>query len=545
MRRLLLLVSLILVAPAARAQRPPTHADSLRGMNSPERSWWDVAFYDLRVRLNPRDRTIRGVNHITYRVVAAPREMQIDLQPPLLVDSIVQDGVRLDYRRDGRALAVYLVNIVAPQQPGDTRTVSVYYRGHPTVARQAPWDGGIVWATDSLGGDVIATACQGTGASIWWPTKDIQVDEPDSQQVAVTVPDPIRNVSNGRLRAVTPNGDGTTTWTWFVSEPINNYDIAINAADYAHFQDVYQGEAGRLTLNYWPLRYRLESARRQFLQVPTMLACFERWFGPYPWYADGFQLIETPHLGMEHQSGIAYGNHYRNGYLGTDLSGTGQGSDWDFIIVHESAHEWFGNSLTTADIADMWVHESFANYAEGIYVECLRGKAAGAEYVRGTRKGIHNDRPIIPAYGVNHKGSGDMYPKGGNMLHTIRQVVNDDEKWRGILRGLTARFRHQIVTGRQVQEYISTAAGRDFSKVFAQYLTTTRIPVLEYRLTGDTLSYRWAEAVPGFDLPVRVTVGGGPPVELRATEQWQTAPGRAAGDVMVDPDYYVAARRVE
>ncbi len=548
MHRLLSAALLLLAAVAtAEAQRTPTHADSLRGMNSAERSWWDVTFYDLQVRLNPADRTIGGVSHITYRVVSAPREMQIDLQPPLLVDSIMQDGVKLDYRRDGQALAVYLVNIVAPQRPGETRTVSVYYRGHPTVARRAPWDGGIVWAVDSLGGDWIATACQGTGASIWWPTKDIQVDEPDSQQVAVTVPDPLKNVSNGRLRRVTPNGDGTTTWTWFVSEPINNYDIAINAADYAHFQDIYEGEAGRLTLNYWPLRYRLESAKRQFPQARTMLACFEHWFGPYPWYADGYQLIETPHLGMEHQSGIAYGNQYRNGYLGSDLSGTGQGNDWDFIIVHESAHEWFGNSLTTADLADMWVHESFANYAEGLYVECLRGKEAGAEYVRGTRKGIQNDRPIVPAYGVNQKGSGDMYPKGGNMLHTIRQVVNDDEKWRSILRGLAATYRHQIVTGKQVQDYTSQAAGVDLSRVFQQYLTTTKVPVLEYRLAGDTLSYRWAEVVPGFDLPARVTLAGGPLTLIRPTERWQAAPGRIGngGDLVVDPDYYVVARRVE
>ncbi len=540
------LLVLYFISVADAQGRPPTHADSLRGMNSPERSWWDVTFYDLQVRVNPKDRTLRGVNHITYRVVSAPQEMQIDLQPPLLVDSIVQDGVKLDYRRDARALAVYLVRIVAPQQPGEVRTVSVFYRGHPTVARRAPWDGGIVWATDSLGGDWIATACQGTGASIWWPTKDLQVDEPDSQLVAVTVPDPIKNVSNGRLRAVTPNGDGTTTWTWFVSEPINNYDIAINAADYAHFQDIYEGEAGRLTLSFWPLRYRLESAKRQFPQARTMLACFERWFGPYPWYADGYQLVETPHLGMEHQSGIAYGNQYKNGYLGGDLSGTGQGSDWDFIIVHESAHEWFGNSLTTADIADMWVHESFANYAEGLYVECLRGKAAGAEYVRGTRKGIQNDRPIIPAYGVNQKGSGDMYPKGGNMLHTIRQVVNDDEKWRSILRGLTATYRHQIVTGKEVQDYISQAAGVDLRRVFQQYLTTTKIPVLEYRLAGDTLSYRWVEVVPGFDLPLRVTVADGKWGEIRPTEAWQTAPVRLGGaEFRVDPDYYVVAKRVE
>lgn len=529
--------------------RVATHADTLRGANSPERSWWDVAFYDLRVRINPEDRTIRGVNHITYRVVSAAQEMQVDLQPPLLVDSIVQDGVRLDYRRDGGALSVYLVRVVAPQPIGATRTVSVYYRGHPTVAKRAPWDGGVVWGSDSLGGTWVATACQGTGASIWWPTKDTQLDEPDSQLVAVTVPDPLKNISNGRLRSATSNGDGTTTWAWFVSEPINNYDIAINVADYGHIEDVYNGEAGPLTLNFWPLRFHLSTAARQFLQAKSMLACFEHWFGPYPWYADGYQLIETPHLGMEHQSGIAYGNHYQNGYLGRDLSGTGQGLDWDFIIVHESAHEWFGNSLTTADLADMWVHESFANYAEGLYVECLRGKEAGAEYVIGTRKGIQNDIPIVAAYGVNHKGSGDMYPKGGNMLHTIRQVIADDEKWRGILRGLTATYRHQVVTGRQVQEYISREAGIDFSKVFEQYLTTTKIPVFEYRFgPGDAYSYRWTDVVSGFDLPLKVSADAeGSYGRIHPTEAWQTLrlSMHASDSLRVDPNFYVVTKRVE
>ncbi len=548
MRRILIPVLLVLCPLAsAQPQQIPTHADTLRGANTPERAWWDVAFYDLRVRINPQDRTIRGVNHITYRIVSESHEMQIDLQPPLLVDSIVQEGVRLNYRRDGEALSVYLVSTVAPQPIGEQQTVSVYYRGHPTVAKRAPWDGGIVWGSDSLGGDFIATACQGTGASIWWPNKDTQMDEPDSQLVAVTVPDPLTNVSNGRLRSRTANGDGTTTYTWFVSQPINNYDIAINAADYGHLRDAYYGEEGRLTLNYWPLRYRLESAQRQFPQVKRMLACFEHWFGPYPWYADGYQLIETPHLGMEHQSGIAYGNHYLNGYLGKDLSGTGQGLDWDFIIVHESAHEWFGNSLTTADLADMWVHESFANYSEGLYVECLRDRQAGAEYVIGTRKGIQNDRPIVAAYGVNHEGSGDMYPKGGNMLHTIRQVVNDDGKWRQILRGLTQTYRHQIVTGRQVQEYISREAGIDLGRVFEQYLTTTMIPVFEYRISGDSLSYRWSDVVPGFDLPIRVTLSDGEYRLIRPSAQWQTAKVRltAPEEFSVDPNFYVVASPVD
>ncbi len=537
------LVCVPLATAAAQDASQSTHADSLRGSLTPERSWWDVAFYDLHVRFNTDKQTIRGVNHITYRVLAPGQTMQIDLQVPLQIDSFVQAGKRLEYRRDGNAFFVFLTT---PQQRGETQTISVYYYGHPVIARRAPWDGGVVWATDSLGNDWIATACQGTGASIWWPNKDTQADEPDSQRVAITVPSGIRDVSNGRLRAVTENGDGTTTYDWFVSQPINNYDVAVNAGDYEHFSDSYQGEGGALTLNYWPLSYHLDTARRQFLQVKPMLSCFEKWFGPYPWYADGYQLVETPHLGMEHQSAVAYGNHYRNGYLGRDLSGSGEGLDWDFIIVHESAHEWWGNNLTTADLADMWVHESFANYAEGLFVECLRGKEAGATYNIGNRKGIRNDAPIVPEYGFNREGSGDMYPKGGNMLHTIRQVINDDERWRQILRGLNATYRHQIVTGRQVQEYISRQAGRDLSKIFEQYLTTTMIPTLEYRIENRILSYRWVDAVPGFDLPLRATIKGQGLDVIHPTEAWQTLTLAIQNpeEFRVDPNFYVLTRRI-
>ncbi|MDX2122292.1 MAG: M1 family metallopeptidase [Gemmatimonadota bacterium] len=545
MRSLLFLAGLALAASApARAQEDPAtlRADSLRGSITPERAWWDVAFYDLNVRIQPADSTIRGVNHITYRVRQPGRIMQVDLQVPLAIDSVLQGGRALESRRDGNA---WFVTLADPQAAGEQRTVSVYYSGRPHVAKAAPWDGGFVWAVDSLGRGFIATACQGTGASIWWPNKDLQADEPDSQRVAITVPDPLTNVSNGRLRSTTPNGDGTTTWEWFVSQPINNYDVAVNAAHYAHFEDRYAGEEGTLTLNFWPLDIHADTARRQFQQVQPMLACFEHWFGPYPWYADGFQLIETPHLGMEHQSGIAYGNRYKNGYLGRDLSSTGRGLGWDFIIVHEAAHEWWGNSLTTADLADMWVHESFANYAEGLYVECREGKEAGAEYIRGNRKSIRNVAPIIPAaYGRNLEGSGDMYPKGGNMLHTIRQVVGDDDIWRRILRGLNSVYRHSVVTGRQVEEYISWQAGKDLSRIFAQYLTTTTIPTLEYRIEGREFAYRWTGTVPGFDLPLPVRLAGEGYTTLRPTDAWQVTrhalPNPEA--FAVHPDYYVTAR---
>ena len=476
----LLLASLTTFVPAgAQGQRKVfTRADTLRGSwTTPQRSWWDVEFYDLRVAINPADSSIRGSNGITYRVLHPATEMQIDLMAPLEVDSMVQDTHRLTYRREGNA---FFATLDVTQRTGEHKTITVYYHGRPLIAKRPPWDGGFSWTRDSLGNPWIVTTDQGMGASAWWPNKDTQADEPDSQRVALTVPDPLINVSNGRLRRVVHHPNGTTTFEWFAVNPINNYAIAVAAGVYEHYSEIYQGENGPLTMDFWPLAYHLDAAKRQFPQALTMMKCFEHWFGPYPWYEDGYKLLEVPNNGMEHQSAVSYGNHYANGYRGRDASGTGLGLKWDFIIVHESAHEWFGNNITSKDKADMWVHESFANYAEGLYTECLFGKEAGADYIVGNRRGIRNDVPIIPAYGVNAQGSGDMYPKGGEMLHTIRQIVNDDEKWRGILRGLNSTFGKQTVMGSQIEAYISREAGTDLSKVFDQYLRTTKIPVFEF-----------------------------------------------------------------
>jgi aminopeptidase N len=524
---------------------PPvfTHADTIRGSNTPQRAWWDAAFYDLHVKVNPADSSITGYNAITYRVLksAPAREIQIDLQMPLVVDSIVQDGLELSARRDGNA---FFVTLISAQKIGARKTISVYYHGKPTVATRAPWDGGFVWARDSLARDWVVTANEGLGASVWWPNKDIYSDEPDSQRVAITVPDSLFDVSNGQLRGTTPHTEGTTTYEWFVRNPINNYDIAVNAGRYAHFSDVYQGEKGTLTLDFYPLDYHLDTAKKQFQQVKPMLQCFENWFGPYPWYEDGYKLVETPHLGMEHQSAVAYGNHYQNGYLGRDRSQTGHGLLWDFIIIHESAHEWFGNSITMKDAADMWIHESFATYAEGLYTECQQGKKAGAEYTVGQRKLIRNDVPIIGVYGVNHEGSGDMYDKGANMLLTIRQLVDDDARWRGILRGLGKTFWHQTVATKQIENYISRQSGMDLSKVFDEYLRTTKIPTLEYKLEGQKLSYRWTNVVPGFAMPVRVMTSAGSYSWIRPTEKWKMMAvklGRPE-DFRVDENFYVNAK---
>ena len=527
---------------AAQAAPPVfTRADTLRGSNTPERAWWDATFYDLHVKVSPGDSTISGYNAITYRIVKPAREMQIDLQRPLVIDSVVQDGTELSVRRDGNA---FFIRLIARQPIGARKKIAVYYHGRPVTAVNPPWDGGYIWARDSLARPWIATANEGLGASAWWPNKDIYSDEPDSQRVAITVPDPLIDVSNGRLRSTTPNTDGTTTYEWFVANPINNYDVAVNAGHYAHFSDVFQGERGKLSLDFWPLDYHLDTAKKQFQQVKPMLQCFESWFGPFPWYEDGYKLVEAPHLGMEHQSAVAYGNHFRNGYQGIDRSATGHGLLWDFIIIHESAHEWFGNSITMRDAADMWIHESFATYAEGLFTECQQGKKAGAEYTIGQRKRIRNDVPIVGVYGVNHEGSADQYDKGANMLHTIRQLVDDDARWRGIMRGLDKTFWHQTVSGKQIENYLSSRSGINLSKVFDQYLRTTKVPTLEYKLEGQQLSYRWTNVVPGFAMPIKVTTSPGKLSWIRPTERWKTTTVRLnrPEDFRVDDNFYVVAK---
>lgn len=527
----------LMVTAGASAQS--TRADTLRGSwGTPGRAWWDVTYYHLDVRVDPSDSTISGSTTIAYRVTSPGREMQIDLKAPLHIDSVLQAGRRLTWRDEGDA---HFVSGMTGSSQG-TNAVQVFYSGRPIIAPRPPWDGGISWSRDSLGRPWVVTTDQGVGASIWWPNKDTQSDEPDSMRVTVHLPATVGTyVGPGRLEADTTVA-GWTTRTWFVTEPINNYAIALNLGHYVHWQETYKGESGPLTLDFFPIDYHETAARRQWTQVRPMLACFESWFGPYPWYADGYKLIEVTYPGMEHQSAVTYGNGFANGYGGRDQSRTGLGLEWDFIIVHESAHEWWGNSITTPDLADMWVHESFANYAENLFVECRSGKEAGAKYVIGSRFGIRNDRPIIPAYGVNAQGSGDMYPKGGNMLHTIRQIVANDSTWKAILRGLQKTFRHRITTGAEVQQYISTAAGIDLSKVFAQYLTTTQIPVLEYQRTPDGVRYRWKQVVPGFDMPVDVYTAPETEQRLHPTTNWQELALPRGATFAVDEDYYVTSQ---
>ena len=491
-----------------------TNADSLRGSYGPARSWWDVTKYDLHVKFNLEDSSISGWNIITFKVLKKGNLMQIDLQEPLVIDSIFEinetpsEPKRTAYKKekvksyykDGNAYFVSTTN----NNLQTTNKLIVYYHGKPHVAKNAPWDGGIVWARDKNKNPLISIACEGLGASVWYPCKDHQSDEPDSAELHITAPSELVSVGNGRLRSKIDNKDGTSTYSWAVVNPINNYCISPYIGKYVNFNEVYKGEKGNLDMNYWVLDYNLEKAKKQFTDAPKMMKAFEYWFGSYPFYEDGYKLVDAPHPGMEHQSAIAYGNGYKNGYAARDLSETGWGMKWDFIIVHESGHEWFGNNITSKDIADMWIHESFANYSETLFTEYYYGKKAASEYVIGIRKRIVNDIPIIGPYGVNKEGSSDMYYKGGNMLHTIRQIINNDEKFRMILRGLNKTFYHKTVTSKQVEDYINKNSGIDFSKVFDQYLRTIMIPTLEYKIQKRNLFYRWTNCVKGFNMPVKI-----------------------------------------
>lgn len=518
-----------------------THQDTLRGSLNAERTWWDVIHYSITVQPDYNSKAIKGNNVIIFKVLSSGNMMQVDMQQPMEITAVSFQSAPLAFKREGN---VYHINLGSKLEAGSTQKINISFAGNPVESIRPPWDGGWIWKKDAAGNPWMSVACQGLGASVWYPCKDIQSDEPDSGAIlSMIVPDTLVAVGNGRLKEKKKNNDGTTVWVWQVVNPINNYNIIPYIGKYVNFTEVFQGEKGKLDCSYWVLDYNLEKAKEQFKQAPLMLKCFEYWFGPYPFYEDSYKLVESPHLGMEHQSAVGYGNKFQNGYLGRDLSGSGWGLKWDFIIVHESGHEWFANNITSNDLADMWLHEGFTNYSETLFTECQFGKEAGSDYVTGTRKNIKNDIPIIGPYGVNREGSGDMYYKGGNLLHTVRQVINNDSTFRNILRGLNKTFYHQTVTTQQVESYISKESGINFSKVFDQYLRTTEIPVFEYKINGYSISYRWINCVAGFNLPLKVFAGKD--IWLKPTTEWQKqafAGWFVGKDFKVDRNFYVKVK---
>ncbi|MDT0621925.1 M1 family metallopeptidase [Croceitalea vernalis] len=516
-----------------------TKEDFLRGSITPEREWWDLNYYHLDIEVKPNLKFISGTNTIRYKVLKEHDLMQIDLQAPMQIEKVVSDGKELTFKSSGN---VHLILLSKKQVKGDFNEIKVHYSGNPKEAVRAPWDGGFSWKKDSKGSHFIATSCQSLGASVWWPNKDHMYDEVDSMAISVKVPKDLMNVSNGRLRSVDEDAN-TKTYHWYVDSPINNYGVNVNIGDYVHFGEKYKGENGDLDLDYYVLPENLEKAKEQFKQTGQMMDAFEHWFGPYPFYKDGFKLVEVPYLGMEHQSSVTYGNGYQNGYKGTDLSDSGWGLKFDFIIIHEAGHEWFANSITYKDIADMWIHEGFTAYSENLYLDYHFGKEASADYVIGTRKRIQNDKPIIGRYNLNKKGSNDMYYKGANILHTLRQLIEDDEKWRKILRNMNKTFYHQTVTTAQIENFLSKESGIDLTAFFEQYLRTSMIPTLEYKLEGKSLKYRYTNVVEDFDMPVEMTIGD-KNQWIYPTSDWKTEKVNSS-TLNVDRDFYIDSKIIE
>ncbi len=548
---LFFLIPAITFAQAEKKETVLTHADTLRGSNGAFRQRWDVLHYDITVEPDYATKTIAGKCVLRFFDNGA-KLMQIDLQQPMILDSVTNEGRSYNFRREGNVYWLMYRDSSAMFKiiPGP-RSLSFYFHGKPREAVRPPWDGGWIWKKDRNGNPWMTVACQGLGASVWYPCKDIQSDRPDSgATLRIIAPDSLMAIGNGRMTEMRSLDNGKTMYTWNVVSPINNYCIIPYIGKYVNFSEKYPGLKGNLDMNYWVMPYNLEKAKKQFSDAPKMMKAFEYWFGPYPFYEDGYQLIEAPHLGMEHQSAVAYGNGYRMGYAGQDLSGTGVGLKWDFIIVHESGHEWFANSICTNDIADMWVHEGFTNYSETLFTEYYWGKDAAATYVAGIRKNNDNDVPIIGPYGVNKEGSGDMYYKGGNMIHLIRQLMNNDEKFRGMLNRMSKTFYHQSVTSQQIEAYMIKASGLDLTTIFDQYLRTTMIPALEYKVSGNNISYRWTNAVAGLKLPVKVAFDSTSTPEkwITPSSSWKKLKAGKGFDnktLIVDRNFYVFVKPAE
>ncbi|WP_370900437.1 M1 family metallopeptidase [Chryseobacterium gossypii] len=516
-----------------------TKQDTLKGSDTRFRNFWDVKKYDLSVEPDFEQKSIRGNNKVTFEITKDITNpvFQIDLQQPMKADKI-EAGFPMEYKRDGDFI---FITAQKSFKKGEKYTLDITYSGNPLIARNAPWDGGWVFTKDEKGNPWASVADEGIGVSVWLPSKDIWSDEPDNGIIMkIITPKNLVGVGNGRLINKKTEND-KNIFTWEVKNPINGYSIIPNIGKYVNFKDTFTGEKGKLDLDYWVLDYNLEKAKKQFQQVKPMLSAFEYWFGPYPFYEDSYKLVESPYLGMEHQSNVAYGNGYQNGYRGMDFSGTGIGLNWDYIIIHESGHEWFANNITAKDQADMWIHESFTMYSEVLFTEKYMDKKSADIYMLGLRKKIANDVPVIGKYGVRNEGSGDMYPKGASMLHTIRQVINNDEAFRKILRGLNKEFYHQTVTTEQIENYISSRSGIDFSSIFNQYLRTTMIPTLEYSQKGEELRFRYTDVVKNFRLPIRVNGEQ----TINPTESWQTVKLKKGTPVELNQSYYINYKKVQ
>ena len=495
------------------AAQGPGRGDILRGEYGRYRANNDLLTYDLRLRVDPERTHLQGRNIVTFRMLSDDRRIQLDLYANLAVDGILFKNAPLKYERELNAVFIDFPEML---RKGQTYSIEFRYSGVPQTTGRF---GGIAFRKDPQGRHWINTACEGEGSSIWWPSKDQWRDEPESMKLGVEVPNGLTDVSNGRFVGKTDLGDGYSRWDWQINYPINSYNVSLNIGTYEHFSDMH----GSLTLDYWVQPENLEKAKAQFAQVKPMLQAFDHYFGSYPFPKDGFKLIEVPYTGMEHQSAVTYGNGYRNGYGGRDWTGVGVSPKFDFIIIHESAHEWFGNAVSAADVSDMWIQEGWTTYLECLYVEYVFGYDDALKYTNGYKSKVRNQQPVITRRGVHATPSQDMYFKGALFLHTLRSVVNDDVKWWKMIRGFYDQAKYRNVMTEEMEEYFSKAAGVDLVPVFNQYLRRSPLPVFEYRAgaTPGTIEYRWVAEEPGFKMPIKAGVPEAWLV-LTPTNTWQS-----------------------
>ncbi len=471
--------------------------DSLHGGFGIERTCFDVKKYDLNIRINPTEKFIKGFNEITFTIDDETQKIQLDLFENMKIEKILWNNISLKFKREFNAVFISFPNILTKKSQ---HTIQFYYSGKPNIAENAPWDGGFVFDKDMNGKPWIGVAVQGTGASLWYPCKDGQADEPDlGAIIRVAVPNGLMNVSNGRLINEIKEKDGYTRWDWEVKNPINNYSITVNIGDYVHFHENHNG----LDMDFYVLRMNEKKAKKHFeADVKPMMNCFESKFGEYPFKEDSYKLIETSYLGMEHQSAVAYGNKYVKGYLGNDLSGTGIGMFFDYITIHETAHEWFGNSITAKDIADMWIQEGFTTYAESVFLECEKGYDSAMAYMYGIRRNIKNTKRVQGFYGVNNESSGDMYSKIANLINTLRHVLNDDDKWWWIIKNFHETNKKKIIEKKDVVDYFTKQMNMNCAPIFEHYLTKLNIPKLKVRKENNYLIYHWTDVENSFEMPI-------------------------------------------
>ena len=514
--------------------------DSLQGGFSFERMCFDVQRYDLDITVIPEKKFIFGSNTISFKMHQESSKIQLDLFENMTVDSIVFENKKVKFEREFGAVFINFPTVL--KVTDNILKIKFYYSGNPIIAKNAPWDGGFVFSNDTNNKPWICVAVQGTGGSLWYPVKDSQSDEPDlGASIKVAVPNGLMNVSNGRFKGSLDLNNGYTRWDWEVKNPINSYSITLNIGDYVHLHE----NNNNIDLDYYVLRGNEERARIHFAEVKPMMDCFESKFGPYPFTEDGYKLVESNYLGMEHQSAVAYGNKYKKGYSGKDRSVTGIGMKFDFIIIHESAHEWFGNSISSRDIADMWIHEAFTTYAESVYVECQFGKEKAIQYINGQKKLVENKAPILGKYGVNNEGSSDMYYKGTQILNTLRNSLDNDEKWWSIMKKFALTYRHKIIESNDVIQFFSTEFSFDLKPFFDHYLQETTIPILEVKVHGKNLQYRFSGTKNDFQLPIYINIDG-IKTPITPSTNWQSFKIKSKSTILFPKDlFYINFKRID